>query len=93
MDGLGSRVLQSGRRPLPERDVLAKDFVPLRQRASVWRVRFHDLLWYTAATLLLGREAPAKVVSELLGHAAIAITLDLYVHVLLDMKAQASGTR
>jgi integrase len=31
-----------------------------------------------------------KVVSEMLGHASIAITLDLYSHVLPDMQREAT---
>lgn len=75
--------------PLQKGNVLAKGFVPLLQRASVRRVRFYDLR-HTAAALLLGRGVPVKVVSELLGHASIAITLDIYAHVLPDMQAQAA---
>ncbi|HET9110690.1 MAG TPA: site-specific integrase, partial [Ktedonobacterales bacterium] len=75
--------------PLQKGNVLVKDFVPLLKRAGVRRVRFHDLR-HTAATLLLGRGVPVKVVSELLGHASIAITLDVYAHVLPDMQAQAA---
>lgn len=75
--------------PLQKGNVLVKDFVPLLKRAGVRRVRFHDLR-HTAATLLLGHGVPVKVVSELLGHASIAITLDIYAHVLPDMQAQAA---
>jgi integrase len=38
---------------------------------------------------MLLKGVPAKVVSEILGHASIAITLDLYSHVLPDMQEQA----
>ncbi|MGZ3603153.1 MAG: hypothetical protein ACXVDF_24835 [Ktedonobacterales bacterium] len=30
------------------------------------------------------------IVSEMLGHASVAITLDIYAHVLPDMQAQAT---
>ncbi|MBF6589100.1 MAG: tyrosine-type recombinase/integrase [Ktedonobacterales bacterium] len=52
------------------------------------RIRFHDVR-HTAATLMLLRGVPAKVVSEMLGHASIAITLDIYAHVLPDMQRDA----
>ena len=52
------------------------------------RVRVHDLR-HTAATLLLLKGVPAEVVSEMLGHASMAITLDLYSHVLPDMQDMA----
>jgi integrase len=52
------------------------------------RLRVHDLR-HMAATLMLLKGVPAKVVSEMLGHRSIAITLDLYSHVLPDMQDQA----
>lgn len=62
--------------------------------AGLPRVRFHDLR-HTAATLLLSARVNPKVVSEMLGHATMAITLDIYSHVLPDMQqdaAHAMGT-
>ena len=47
-------------------------------------VRFRDLR-HTCATLLLGRGFNGKFVQELLGHAAITVTLDTYSHVLPGM--------
>ena len=44
-------------------------------------IRFHDLR-RTCATLLLTKGVHPKVVSELLGHSSIAITLDTYSHVI-----------
>ena len=52
------------------------------------RIRFHDLR-HTAATLMLLRGVHVKVVSEMLGHATVAITLDTYSHVLPEMQAEA----
>jgi integrase len=46
-------------------------------------------LWHTAATILLLKNATPKVVSEMLGHATIAITLDTYRHVLPNMQHSA----
>jgi integrase len=51
--------------------------------------RFHDLR-HTCATLLLSRNVNPKVVSEMLGHANISITLDTYSHVLPDMQDKAA---
>jgi integrase len=39
--------------------------------------RFHDLR-HTCATLLLSRNVNPKIVSEMLGHSSVAITLDTY---------------
>jgi len=48
--------------------------------AGVRPVRFHDAR-HTAATLLLSRGVHPKIVSEMLGHSTVAITLDVYSHV------------
>jgi integrase len=68
-------------RPLDSSSLLHYDFHPLLKRAGLPKIRFHDLR-HTAATLLLGKGINPKIVSELLGHASVAITLDLYSHVL-----------
>jgi integrase len=47
-------------------------------------ITFHQLR-HTAATILLLKNVNPKVVSEMLGHATIAITLDTYSHVLPGM--------
>jgi integrase len=52
-------------------------------------LRFHDLR-HTCATLLLREGVNAKVVSEMLGHASITITLNTYSHVLPDMQDSAA---
>jgi integrase len=51
--------------------------------------RFHDLR-HTCATLLLQQGVHVKFVQELLGHADIALTLNVYSHVLPDMGDAAS---
>ena len=63
---------------------------PLLKRAGLPRVRFHDLR-HTCATLLLSKNVNPKVVSEMLGHATIAITLDTYSHVLPTMQESAAA--
>jgi integrase len=52
-------------------------------------IRFHDLR-HTAATLRLANGDHPKVVSEMLGHASIQITLDTYSHVLPSMQRDAA---
>jgi integrase len=53
-------------------------------------IRFHDLR-HTCATLLLTKGVHLKVVSELLGHARITITLDTYFHVIPGLGDAAAG--
>jgi Phage integrase family len=53
-------------------------------------IRLHDVRHsYASAALAAG--VPAKVVSERLGHATIAITMDTYSHVLPGLDEQAAG--
>ena len=59
-------------------------FHRLRERAELPRIRLHDLR-HTHATLLLKAGVNPKFVQERLGHESIAITLDLYGHVLPSM--------
>jgi integrase len=66
-----------------------RSFKPLLERAGLRPIRFHDLR-HTCATLLLSRNVNPKIVSEMLGHANIAITLDTYSHVLPDMQQKAT---
>ena len=47
-------------------------------------------LRHTFATVALRGGVPAKVVSEILGHASIVVTLDLYSHVIPSMKEDAA---
>jgi integrase len=51
-------------------------------------MRFHDLR-HSAATLLLAMGIHPKVVQELLGHSNIALTLNVYSHVLPSMRQEA----
>ncbi len=78
-------------RPFEAANLVHRSFLPLLARAGLPRVRFHDLR-HSAATLLLGRGVHPKIVAEQLGHATIAITLDLYSHVTPTMQREAAAT-
>ena len=60
----------------------------LLKRAELPAIRFHDLR-HTCATLLLSRNVNPKIVSEMLGHASIAIILETYSHMLPNMQESA----
>jgi integrase len=71
-------------------DYLARQFKRILRQAGLPRMRLYDLR-HTAATLALAAGVPAKVVSEQLGHATSAFTLDVYSHVLPHMQEEAAS--
>ena len=75
--------------PLDRRSLTSRRFKALLKRAQLPVRRFHDLR-HTCATLLLTMNVNPKIVSEMLGHGTIAITLDTYSHVLPNMRDQAA---
>jgi len=64
---------------------LRRAFNSVLKQAGLPHVRFHDLR-HSAATILLSRATYPKVVQEILGHSQIAMTLDVYSHVLPSMQ-------
>jgi integrase len=70
-------------------DKLAKKFKSILDEAGLPAIRLYDLR-HTGATLALAAGVPPKVVSEQLGHASAAFTLDVYSHVLPHMQEQAA---
>ncbi len=70
-------------------DHLARQFKRILRQAGLPVMRLYDLR-HTAATLALAAGVPAKVVSEQLGHASSAFTLDVYSHVLPHMQEEAA---
>lgn len=72
-------------------DWLTKRFRQLAADAGLPAIRFHDLR-HTWATLALQAGVPAKVVSDRLGHAGIAITLDTYTQRVGELDRTAAET-
>ena len=68
---------------------LSQAFERIARRAGVPAIRLHDLR-HTHGTLLIKEGVPVKVVSERLGHAHIALTIQTYQHVLPGMQADAA---
>lgn len=58
--------------------------------SKVTRIRFHDVR-HTYATLALTAGVHPKIVSERLGHATVAFTLDVYSHVIPGMQEDAAS--
>lgn len=76
--------------PLYPGNVRSEYYIPIVKAAGLPYIRPHDLR-HTAATLMLLGGVHPKVVSEMLGHASVAITLSLYSHVLPDMQLAATA--
>ncbi|QMU70148.1 site-specific integrase [Streptacidiphilus sp. P02-A3a] len=67
---------------------LTRHFNTLLRRATLRRIRFHDLR-HSAATLLLEQGVELVVIKELLGHAHIGVTATVYAHVRLRLQRDA----
>ena len=76
--------------PINEEYLVKKHFKPLLREAGLPNIRLYDLR-HTAATLALAVGIPPKEVSEQLGHASAAFTLDTYSHVLPHMQEEAAS--
>ena len=57
----------------------------LTKKAGIKQCTFHALR-HTFATRALESDIPPKVVSSILGHASVQFTLDIYTHVLNELK-------
>ena len=79
---------EDGRPMHPES--LSSLFVRQAKRAGLSPIRLHDLR-HSVASILLAKGVHPKVVSEQLGHATIALTLDTYSHVIPSLQEEAAG--
>jgi integrase len=70
-------------------DNLRKEFQKKLRDAGLEPMPFHSLR-HSAATLMLALGVQPKVVSEMLGHSRISITMDTYSHVLPHMQDEAA---
>lgn len=79
---------QADGKPLHAQNIVRRDFKATIKKAGLPVIRFHDLR-HCHATILLHHGVHPKVVSERLGHSGIAITMDIYSHVLPGIQEQA----
>ncbi len=76
-------------RPLhPE--YVSRTFARLTRQAGLRPLRLHDLR-HTNASLALAAGVPTRVVSDRLGHSAMAVTTDIYQHVIPDLDEAAAA--
>ena len=76
--------------PIHLRNLTARRFKPLLQQVGLPMIRLYDLRHTCASLLLLDGRHP-KVVSERLGHASTAITMDLHSHVVETLQDDATN--
>ncbi|MCY3807451.1 MAG: site-specific integrase [bacterium] len=76
-----------GSPPNPHR--ITDTFIRAVKQLDVPRIRFHDLR-HTHTTILLQHNVHPKVVSERLGHSNVALTMNIYQHVMPAMQAAAA---
>lgn len=69
--------------------IRAKVFHPALAAAGLPRIRLHDLR-HTYATMLILQGESLKYVQEMLGHASISVTADIYGHLLKETHASAA---
>jgi hypothetical protein len=69
---------------------MSRAFSRLVRRRKLPLLRLHDLR-HSYASLAFAAGVPLQVVSESLGHASIAITAGIYVHLLDESKRQKSN--
>jgi len=74
--------------PLDPRN-LGLDYDRMIEKSKLPRIRLHDLR-HTFATIGLSKNIHPKVMSEMLGHSKIALTLDVYSHALPSLQADAA---
>lgn len=68
---------------------VSRAFEGLARSLGFRGIRFHDLR-HAHATLMLRQGIHPKIVSERLGHSSVAITLDIYSHVLPGLQEAAA---
>lgn len=67
---------------------LYRSFTRVAKNADLRVVRLHDARHGTA-TLLTTAGVPPRVVMEILGHSQIAVTMNVYTHVVQDTQREA----
>lgn len=70
-------------------DRLTVLFQGMVKRSGLAKIRLHDLR-HTNATLALEAGVPPKVISDRLGHATVAFTMDVYAHAVPALQAEAA---
>jgi integrase len=68
---------------------LRRRFYNLLRMAGLPQMRYHDLR-HGAASLMAAQGVPARVAMEILGHAQISTTMNIYTHVATELQKEAA---
>lgn len=79
---------QPGGAPI-DPELVTQAFAKIAKAAGFKGIRLHDLR-HTHASLMMKGGVTPKVVSERLGHSSIAVTMDIYSHVLPGLQEEAA---
>jgi integrase len=74
--------------PIDPRNLL-RSYKRILKNSNLPKARFHDLR-HSAASLLLAQGVQLRTIMEILGHSSIALTANLYSHVLDNLKRDAA---
>jgi hypothetical protein len=77
--------------PIRKTNFIRRTYHPLIEKASLSKIRFHDLR-HTANTLLLLDGVSPNILAERMGHSTTRMTLDTYGHVLEGAQRIAADT-
>lgn len=75
--------------PLQPRNVIGRHLKPILRKAGLPDIRWYDLR-HTTASLLLQAGVNPKIVSEMLRHSSVKLTLDVYSHTIPSMQYDAA---
>ncbi len=75
--------------PLDERNLDRRHFKTILECAGLPKFRVYDCR-HTTISMLLLRNLPVKLISEMAGHSGTTLTLDTYSHVLPSMRRMAA---
>ena len=64
-------------------------FYNLLRLAGLPQMRYHDLR-HGAASLMAAQGVPARVAMEILGHAQISTTMNIYTHIAPELQKEAA---
>ena len=81
-------VITSDRKPVAIHN-LRSNYLSICAKSGIENPQGVHSLRHTFASLLFRKGVDAKTVSELLGHASVAFTMNIYVHLIDDQKSRA----